>query len=164
MNLKIKYREGFRPFAPSVLEEDYHKYFKGSVTNPYMLMVKQVSDQIIKKISKEYEDLHYMKKLYSLRSSLQSVTHVDFSARIQSVNKKTNPRFWDLINEFKGITGVGVLINTSFNVRGEPIVNSPEDAYKCFMNTEMDYLVIGNCIYKKDEQVSLIKGSKFSKD
>ena len=108
--------------------------------------------------------LNYWDKLYSRRSKLQSVTHVDFSSRIQTVSKKTNPKYWNLINEFKKITRVGVLINTSFNVRGEPIVNSPEDAYKCFMNTDMDYLVINNFLYKKERQKINFKKIKFEKD
>ena len=164
LNLKIKYREGFRPFAPSVLEEDYSKFFEGEIVSPYMLMVKKVKSKIQLKIPKEYWKLNYWDKLYSRRSKLQSVTHVDFSSRIQTVSKKTNPKYWNLINEFKKITRVGVLINTSFNVRGEPIVNSPEDAYKCFMNTDMDYLVINNFLYKKERQKINFKKIKFEKD
>ena len=120
--------------------------------NPYMLSVKKINESIRSNIPKGYENLSYWDKLYTNRSKLQAITHVDFSARIQSVAKKTNFKFWSLINEFKKKTGVGVLINTSFNVRGEPIVNSPEDAINCFMNTEMDYLVINNFLYKKKEQ------------
>ena len=164
LNLKIKYREGFRPFAPSVLEEDYSKFFEGEIVSPYMLMVKKVQSKIKSKISKEYWELNYWDKLYSKRSKLQSVTHVDFSSRIQTVSKKTNPKYWNLINEFKKITNVGVLINTSFNVRGEPIVNSPEDAFKCFMNTEMDYLVINNFLYKKEKQKINFNKIEFDKD
>lgn len=164
LNLKIKYREGFRPFAPSVLEEDYNNYFEGSKKNPYMLLVKPITNNIKNKISEEYQNLNYMDKLYSLRSNLQAITHVDFSARIQSVSKITNPKYWNLINEFKKLTGVSVLINTSFNVRGEPIVNSPSDAFKCFMSTEMDYLVVNNFLYCKKEQVAKIKQQIFSKD
>ena len=127
-------------------------------------MVKKVKSKIQLKIPKEYWKLNYWDKLYSKRSKLQSVTHVDFSSRIQTVSKKTNPKYWNLINEFKKITRVGVLINTSFNVRGEPIVNSPEDAYKCFMNTDMDYLVINNFLYKKERQKINFKKIKFEKD
>ena len=164
LNLKIKYREGFRPFAPSVLEEDYNKFFKGKTMSPYMLMVKKIQEEIKLKTPKGYWDLNYWEKLYTNRSKLQSITHVDFSARIQTVSKKTNPKYWSLINDFKKITAVGVLVNTSFNVRGEPIVNSPEDAYKCFMNTEMDILVIENFLYEKKKQKSILKKIEFNKD
>ena len=164
LNLKIKYREGFRPFAPSVLEEDYSKFFEGKTMSPYMLMVKKIQESIKQKVPEGYWKLNYWDKLYTKRSKLQSITHVDFSARIQTVSKKTNPRYWELINQFKKITDVGVLVNTSFNVRGEPIVNSPKDAFKCFMNTEMDYLVIENFIYKKELQKVEIKKDKFKKD
>lgn len=164
LNLKIKYREGFRPFAPSVLEEDYKEYFEGDTMSPYMLLVKKIHEKIKIKIPSEYWKLNYWDKLYTNRSKLQSITHVDFSARIQTVSKKTNFRYWSLINEFKKITGVGVLVNTSFNVRGEPIVNSPEDAFRCFMNTEMDVLVIENFIYlKKEQKIKIIK-DEFKKD
>jgi carbamoyltransferase len=164
LNLKIKYREGFRPFAPSVLEEDYSKFFQGNLISPYMLMVKSIEEQLKLDVPENYHNLDYKDKLYANRSSLQAITHVDFSARIQTVSKKTNPKFWNLIKEFKKITGVGVLINTSFNVRGEPIVNSPEDAYKCFMSTEMDYLVINNFLYKKDLQTGQIERQTFKND
>lgn len=164
LNLKIKYREGFRPFAPSVLEEDYSKFFEGNTKSPYMLMVKKIKDEIKIKTPNNYWNLNYWEKLYTNRSKLQSITHVDFSARIQTVSKKTNLRYWSLINEFKKITDVGVLVNTSFNVRGEPIVNSPEDAFKCFMNTEMDVLVIGNFLYYKKEQILYFKKQEFKKD
>jgi len=164
LNLKIKYREGFRPFAPSVLEEDYSEFFEGKTLSPYMLMVKKIQKKIKIKTPFDYWKLNYWDKLYTNRSKLQSITHVDFSARIQSVNKNINLKYWKLINEFKKVTGVGVLINTSFNVRGEPIVNSPEDAFKCFMNTEMDILVIGNFIYKKTDQKIKISKDKFRKD
>ena len=164
LNLKIKYREGFRPFAPSVIEEDYSKFFEGNITNPYMLIVKKIKSQIRKPVSEEYYKKNYWDKLYTERSNLQSITHVDFSARIQTVNRKTNEKYWNLINEFKKLTGVGVLINTSFNVRGEPIVNSPEDAFKCFMNTEMDFLVIGNFFYEKNNQSISFSRIGFKKD
>ena len=164
LNLKIKYREGFRPFAPSVLEEDYNQFFKGEIISPYMLMVKNINTKTRKKIPANYNSLNYWDKLYTERSKLQSITHVDFSARIQTVNKKTNPKYWGLINEFKQLTGVAVLINTSFNVRGEPIVNSPDDAFKCFMNTEMDYLVIENFLYKKKSQTIKFEKIKFKND
>ena len=164
LNLKIKYREGFRPFAPSVIEEDYSKFFEGNSTNPYMLLVKNVKPEIIEDVPKKYFQLFFREKLYTKRSKLQSITHVDFSARIQAVSKQTNEKFWMLLNEFKKITGMGVLINTSFNVRGEPIVNSPTDAFKCFMNTEMDYLVIENYLYSKKNQKIKLKKIEFEKD
>ena len=164
LNLKIKYREGFRPFAPSVIEDDYMKYFEGKSLSPYMLLVKKIKENIKLPTPEDYWKLNYWDKLYTKRSKLQSITHVDFSARIQSVNKKTNKRYWKLINEFKNLTGTSVLINTSFNVRGEPIVNSPEDAFKCFMNTEMDVLVIGNFIYFKSDQKIKVDKYEFEKD
>lgn len=164
LNLKIKYREGFRPFAPSVLEEDYNTFFEGNSVSPYMLLVKKVNQKIKLKTPAGYWDLNYWDKLYTKRSKLQSITHVDFSARIQTVNKKINPKYWKLINEFKKITNVGVLVNTSFNVRGEPIVNSPEDAFKCFMNTEMDYLVVENFLYNKEEQKIDFEKTTYKKD
>ena len=164
LNLKIKYREGFRPFAPSVLEEDYDKFFEGDTKNPYMLLVKNVKKQIINNVPSNYNNFSFWEKLYTKRSKLQSITHVDYSARIQSVSSKTNNRFWMLINEFKKITGMAVLINTSFNVRGEPIVNSPTDAFKCFMNTEMDYLVIENFLYSKKDQTIKFKKIEYEND
>lgn len=164
LNLKIKFREGFRPFAPSVLEEDYSDFFEGKTTNPYMLLVKKIKKKIKIKITGEYWNLNYWDKLYTNRSKLQSITHVDFSARIQTVSKKTNTRYWHLLNEFKKITDIGVLVNTSFNVRGEPIVNTPEDAFKCFMNTEMDYIVIQNYLYSKLDQKTKIKSQVFKND
>ena len=164
LNLKIKFREGFRPFAPSVLEEDYSDFFEGNSMSPYMLMVKKIQEKIKLKTPEYYGRLNYWDKLYTNRSKLQSITHVDFSARIQTVSKKMNPRYWSLINEFKKITKVGVLVNTSFNVRGEPIVNSPEDAFKCFMNTEMDVLVIGNFLYFKEEQTTKVEKQIFKTD
>jgi carbamoyltransferase len=164
LNLKIKFREGFRPFAPSVLEEDYSDFFEGNTMSPYMLMVKKIQEKVKLKTSEDYWHLNYWDKLYTNRSKLQSITHVDFSARIQTVSKKTNPRYWSLINEFKKRTNVGVLVNTSFNVRGEPIVNSPEDAFKCFMNTEMDVLVIGNFLYYKENQTTKVEKQIFKTD
>ena len=154
MNLKIKYRESFRPFAPAVLREDITKYFNiPDIDSPYMLMVAQINDNIkIKHSQEEQEKLFGIDKLNIKRSKLPAITHVDYSARLQTIHKKTNPRFYDLITEFKKQTNCSVLINTSFNVRGEPIVCSPEDSYKCFMRTEMDVLVIEDFIlYKKDQ-------------
>ncbi len=152
LNLKIKYRESFRPFAPSVLAEDLNKYFDYDGISPYMLLVHEVSKKVRKELPKNYNDLNLRDKLYHLRSELPSITHIDFSARIQSVHKETNPRYHELIEEFKKITGWGVVVNTSFNVRGEPIVMTPNDAYRCFMRTEMDYLVVGNFLFEKTKQ------------
>ena len=152
LNLKIKYREGFRPFAPSVLIESSKDFFDLPVASPYMLLISDVKKQRRKKLPENYHDLDLWEKLYYERSDIQSVTHLDFSARIQTVHKETNPRFWQLINSFKEKTGYGIVVNTSFNIRGEPIVCTPEDAYKCFMRTEMDYLVVNNFILKKTNQ------------
>ena len=154
LNLKIKYRESFRPFAPSVLAEDAQNYFDINSISPYMLTVQPVKESIRKEVSDDYQTLSMKEKLYQQRSTLPSITHVDFSARIQTVHKETNPKYWELINTFKQKTNCSLVINTSFNVRGEPIVCSPEDAYRCFMRTEMDYLVLNNYILKKEEQPS----------
>ena len=152
LNLKVKYRESFRPFAPSILREDLPEWFNINVDSPYMLLVADVSSN--KKIEMNYEQkkLFGIDKLNIKRSEIPAVTHVDYSARIQTVNEKTNKPFYDLISKFKEKTGCPVIINTSFNVRGEPIVNSPTDAFNCFMGTELDYLVIGNCILDKSNQ------------
>jgi carbamoyltransferase len=152
LNLKIKYREGFRPFAPSVLAEDAAEYFELEGNSPYMLLVHGVQEKRRKELPANYRSLPLMEKLYYLRSDLPSITHIDFSARIQTVHKETNPRYWTLIDQFKQQTGYGLVVNTSFNVRGEPIVCTPEDAYKCLMRTEMDYLVVGNFIFDKKDQ------------
>ena len=152
LNLKIKYRESFRPFAPSVIAEDCVDYFDHKKTSPYMLLVHPVSENRRKQLPENYSELPLKEKLYHLRSDIPAITHIDFSARIQTVHKETNPKYWELINEFKNQTGYGLVVNTSFNVRGEPIVCTPEDAYRCFMRTEMDYLVIGNFLFKKENQ------------
>jgi carbamoyltransferase len=152
LNLKIKYREGFRPFAPSVLSEDADQYFDLKSDSPYMLIVAPVKEERRCKLPANYNDLPLWERLYYRRSDIQSVTHLDFSARVQSVSKQTNEKYWTLLNDFKKQTGYGLLINTSFNVRGEPIVCSPYDAYRCFMSTDMDYLVINNFVYCKTEQ------------
>jgi carbamoyltransferase len=152
MNLKIKYREGFRPFAPTVLEEDIGAYFDLDRPSPYMLLVIPVKESRRKPVPEGYDNLELYERLYRLRSDVPAITHIDYSARIQSVRKETNPRYWALINEFKNQTGYGVIVNTSFNVRGEPIVCSPEHAYRCFMRTEMDYLVMGDCLFDKSLQ------------
>jgi carbamoyltransferase len=155
LNLKIKYREGFRPFAPSVLEEDIEKYFEIDRSSPYMLLVAPVRDSRTIPLPDDYNEKSLYDRLYFIRSDMPAITHVDYSARIQSVSRETNPRYWELIDEFKKLTGYGVIVNTSFNVRGEPVVGSPVDAYRCFMRTEMDYLVVGNYIFDKKEQPKL---------
>lgn len=152
LNLKIKYRESFRPFAPSVLEEDCKLYFENVTTSPYMLIVEPVVQCRRKDLPLNFNSLSLKEKLYYKRSDIPAVTHIDFSARVQTVNKQSNKKYWELINEFKNLTGYGVIVNTSFNVRGEPIVCSPEDAYRCLMRTEMDYLIIGNFIFQKIDQ------------
>ncbi len=152
INLKIKFRESFRPFAPSVLEEDAQKYFELETKSPYMLLVAPVKDAIRKTLPQNFYELPLMERLKLERSELQSITHLDFSARIQTVTKQDNPKYHQLLTTMKEKTGDGILLNTSFNVRGEPIVCSPEDAFYCFMNTEMDYLVINNHLYKKTDQ------------
>lgn len=152
INIKIKYREGFRPFAPSVLAEDCANYFELDVPSPYMLLVAPVIEKRRKEIPSNFYKLPLMERLYVPRSDLQSITHMDFSARVQSVHKSTNERFWSLLTSLKKITGDGIVLNTSFNVRGEPIVCTPEDAYRCFMSTEMDYLVVNDFMYKKEDQ------------
>jgi len=152
LNLKIKYRESFRPFAPSVLADDCAEYFDYDGISPYMLLVHPVAEGRRKPLPENYDSMDLRNKLYHSRSDLPSITHIDYSARIQTVHKETNPRYWDLINSFKELTGYAVVVNTSFNVRGEPIVNTPNDAYRCFMRTEMDYLVVGNFIFDKRRQ------------
>jgi len=152
MNLKIKYREGFRPFAPSVLEEDIREFFELDRPSPYMLLVAPVQEKRRNPLPDNYEEMGMWERLYHLRSDIPAVTHVDYSARIQSVNRETNEKYWKLIKGFKEITGCGVVVNTSFNVRGEPIVCTPDDAYRCFMRTEMDFLAIGDFLFAKSEQ------------
>ncbi len=152
MNLKIKYRESFRPFAPAVLRERLTDYFDINCDSPYMLLVAPVKKEIAKPMSKDEESLFGIEKLNVSRSTIPAVTHVDYSARIQTVHEKTNPRFYKLIKKFDEKTGCAVLINTSFNVRGEPIVCSPQDSYKCFMRTEMDVLTIENFLLYKEDQ------------
>lgn len=152
LNLKIKYREGFRPFAPSVLAEKVADYFELDTPSPYMLIVAPIKDSRKKKLPENYHSLSLWDRLYYERSDIQSITHLDFSARIQTVHKDTNARYWELIHQFEKQTGYGLLVNTSFNVRGEPVVCTPHDAYRCFMSTEMDYLVINDFVYCKTEQ------------
>jgi carbamoyltransferase len=152
LNLKIKYRESFRPFAPAVLAEDKDLFFNLKTDSPYMLLIGEVNEDRCNMLPENYHSLPPMERLYIQRSDIPAVTHIDFTARVQTVHKETNERFWLLIDAYKSITGYGIIVNTSFNVRGEPIVCSPEDAYKCFMNTEMDYLVIGDFLLAKEEQ------------
>ncbi|MDW8322970.1 MAG: carbamoyltransferase [Burkholderiales bacterium] len=152
MNLKIKYRESFRPFAPSVLYERVSDYFQHKGPSPYMLITAPVAEEIRIPMTEEQKRLFGVAKLNVPRSSVPAITHVDYSARIQTVHPETNPRYYRLLKAFEAKTGCPVLVNTSFNVRGEPIVCTPEDAYRCFMRTEMDYLVIENCLLAKKDQ------------
>ena len=161
LNLKIKFRESFRPFAPSVLREEVNNWFELNYDSPYMLLVSEVKKKMQINMSEKDKKLFGIEKLNIKRSSIPAITHVDYSARIQTVHKETNPKYYDLLNEFKKITGCPVLVNTSFNVRGEPIVCSIEDAFNCFMGTNLDILVLENFILFKNEQdQSLIKDYK----
>ena len=157
LNLKVKYRESFRPFAPSILREDLSNWFNLNVESPYMLLVANVNDEKKIKMTEEEEQLFGIDKLNIKRSEIPAVTHVDYSARIQTVTQKNNKPYYDLISKFKEKTGCPVIVNTSFNVRGEPIVNTPTDAFNCFMGTELDYLVIGKCILDKKKQDTNLK-------
>ena len=150
MNLKIKQRESFRPFAPSCLEERVSDYFFLDRPSPYMLLVTQVKDDLC--VINEDRNIDLQKQINQVRSTLPAITHVDYSARVQTVNNDTNPEYYQIIKAFEKLTGYGIIINTSFNVRGEPIVSTPKDAYRCFMRTEMDYLVLGSYILNKLEQ------------
>ena len=152
LNLKVKYRESFRPFAPSILREDLTEWFDVNVDSPYMLLVSKINSQKKIEMTREQKNLFGIDQLNIKRSEIPAVTHVDYTARIQTVSKITNKRYYDLISKFKEKTGCPVIVNTSFNVRGEPIVNSPKDAFRCFMGTELDYLVIGNCVLEKSKQ------------
>lgn len=164
LNLKIKYREGFRPFAPVVPIEDVAEYFEHGDISPYMLLVKPVKKCRRIPYPEFYNGKEILEKLYFLRSDIPAITHIDYSARIQTVHNETNPRFWKLLNVFKKITGYSVMVNTSFNVRGEPIVNTPEDSYRCFMRTDMDYLVIGNFIFDKKKQPEWLEKDDWKKE
>ena len=158
LNLKVKFRESFRPFAPSILKEDLEEWFDISVESPYMLLVAQMNKDKKIKMSVSQKNLFGIEKLNVKRSEIPAVTHIDYSARIQTVSEKNNKRYYDLISKFKEKTGCPLIVNTSFNVRGEPIVNSPADAFNCFMGTELDILVIGNCFLdKKDQDLALKK-------
>jgi carbamoyltransferase len=152
LNLKIKYRESFRPFAPSILAEDVGEYFEHDRESPYMLMVADVKPHRRREMTSEEQELFGIDKLNVARSDIPAVTHVDYSARIQTVHRETNPKYYKLLETFKTSTGCSVLVNTSFNVRGEPIVNTPEDAFRCFMGCELDTLVIGDCLLRKSAQ------------
>lgn len=152
LNLKVKYRESFRPFAPSILREDLSDWFEMNVDSPYMLLVADIKFDKKIKMTDDQSKLFGIDKLNIKRSEIPAVTHVDYSARVQTVTKDTNNRYYDLISKFKEKTGCPVIVNTSFNVRGEPIVNTPTDAFNCFMGTELDYLVIGNCFLEKSKQ------------
>ena len=152
LNLKVKYRESFRPFAPSVLLEDAPVWFDIDTQSPYMLLVAKINSKKKIEMTEEQKKFFGIDKLNVKRSEIPAVTHVDYSARVQTVNKFTNKHYFDLISKFKEKTGCPVVVNTSFNVRGEPIVNTPTDAFNCFMGTELDYLVIGNCVLDKKKQ------------
>ena len=161
LNLKVKYRESFRPFAPSVLREDVADWFEINTDSPYMLLVADVKKEKQLAMTAAQKQLFGIEKLNVPRSEIPAVTHVDYSARIQTVSKDTNPKYHALISKFKEITGCPVLVNTSFNVRGEPIVCSPEDAFNCLMGTDIDFLVVGNCILRKEQQnQALVKDYK----
>lgn len=157
LNLKVKYRESFRPFAPSVLREDLSQWFDMDCDSPYMLLVADVAKGRQIKMTEQQEKLFGIDKLNVPRSEIPAVTHVDYSARIQTVHAETNPRYYLLLKKFKELTGCPVLVNTSFNVRGEPIVSTPEDAFRCLMGTEIDLLVVGNCLLVKEKQNSALK-------
>jgi carbamoyltransferase len=161
LNLKVKYRESFRPFAPSILREDVADWFEINTDSPYMLLVADVKKEKQLAMTDAQKQLFGIEKLNVPRSEIPAVTHVDYSARIQTVSKDTNPKYHALISKFKEITGCPVLVNTSFNVRGEPIVCSPEDAFNCLMGTDIDFLVVGNCILRKEQQnQALVKDYK----
>jgi len=155
LNLKIKSREGFRPFAPSILVEDLSDWFTLDRPSPYMLLVASLKESLRYPLPENYFTCDIYERLYHIRSRVPAVTHVDYSSRIQTVSFESNPKFWKLLQEFKKLTGCGMLVNTSFNVRGEPIVCSPEDAYRGFRHSEMDYLVMGNYLFDRKKQSAL---------
>jgi carbamoyltransferase len=157
LNLKVKYRESFRPFAPSVLRDRVKDWFELDCDSPYMLLVADVVPARRRKMTAEEQKLFGIDKLNVPRSDIPAVTHVDYSARIQTVHEDTNPRYHELLSAFERLTGCPVLVNTSFNVRGEPIVCTPDDAFRCFMGTELDALAVGNCYLRKDEQDPALK-------
>ena len=157
LNLAIKKRESFRPFAPSCLEEDVEEFFdiREGKKSPYMLLTQPISKKIMTELTEEEKNYKGIEKLKAYRSTLPAITHVNYSARIQTVSKEVNPRYWNIINEFKKLTACSVVVNTSFNIRGEPIVNTPENAYKCFMFTDLDVLVLENFVLLKEEQKAI---------
>jgi len=157
LNLKVKYRESFRPFAPSVLREDVAEWFDINEDSPYMLLVADVKADKRLTMSAEQSQLFGIDKLNVPRSAIPAVTHVDYSARVQTVHAKTNPKYHALISRFKELTGCPVIVNTSFNVRGEPIVCTPEDAFRCLMGTEIEFLVVGHSILLKEDQDPALK-------
>ncbi len=165
LNLAIKKRESFRPFAPSCLEEDVEEFFaiKEGKKSPYMLLTQPISDNIKTELTEEEKNYKGIDKLKAYRSTLPAITHVNYSARIQTVSKKVNPRYWNIINEFKKLTACSVVVNTSFNIRGEPIVNTPENAYKCFMYTDLDVLVLENFVLLKEEQPAISGKEEYQK-
>ena len=156
LNLKVKYRESFRPFAPSVLREDAAKWFEIDTDSPYMMLVADVLPSKRRQMTDDEQALFGINKLNVPRSIIPAVTHVDYSARVQTVHEQTNPRYHKLIKRFKELTGCPVLVNTSFNVRGEPIVSTPEEAFRCFMGTGLELLVVGNCILAKEHQNAIL--------
>jgi carbamoyltransferase len=157
LNLKVKYRESFRPFAPSVLREDLARWFEIDDDSPYMLLVADVAKHLRRDMTEEEQALFGIDKLNVPRSAIPAVTHVDYSARIQTVHRETNPRYHALLSRFKALTGCPVLVNTSFNVRGEPIVATPDDAFRCFMGTEIEFLAMGDCVLRKEDQPKNLK-------
>jgi carbamoyltransferase len=164
MNLKIKFRESFRPFAPSILEERTSEYFDLDIKSPYMLLVAPVKGSRRLAMTASEESLFGIDKLNVARSEIPAVTHVDYSARVQTVGKDSNPLFYGMIKKFYEKYGCPVIINTSFNVRGEPIVESPQDAYRCFMRTNMDYLIMGNIMLDKNSQKSVDRDTDWMKE
>jgi carbamoyltransferase len=164
MNLKIKYRESFRPFAPSVLRERVSDYFGLDTDSPYMLLVAPVVEKRCAPVAEDQQTLWGIDRLNVPRSDIPAVTHVDYSARVQTVHASTNPRYHALLEAFEARTGCGVIVNTSFNVRGEPIVCTPADAYRCFMRTEMDVLVLENCVLEKAEQKPLVDDTDWRRE
>jgi carbamoyltransferase len=159
LNLKVKYRESFRPFAPSVLREDLSEWFGLDRDSPYMLLVCDVAERHRKPVPEQQRKLFGIDRLNVPKSDIPAVTHVDYSARVQTVHRETNPKYHALLSAFKQRTGCPVIVNTSFNVRGEPIVCTPEDAFRCFMGTEIEALAIGNCFLKKEDQNPELRNS-----
>jgi carbamoyltransferase len=164
LNLKVKYRESFRPFAPSILRQDLSQWFDLDADSPYMLLVAPIAKSKQKVMTEVEDALFGIEKLNIARSDIPAVTHVDYSARIQTVHQETNPRYFSLISKFKELTGCPVLVNTSFNIRGEPIVESPEDAFRCFMGTDIEFLAIGNAILRKEDQTLIVDKEKMLKE